>query len=178
MSHLIHRSNWDITKTGDNWITPFEIWQYLEKFIPKNPNELIWEPFYYDGKSGIILNELGYKVYHTNEDFFEKINDVEFINCISMVISNPPFSKKAIILSALITREIPFVLILPIAVLKTKYLRVLVKDLNPHEFQIVIIPSNVMKFIDPKTNEKTKSNPIDCAFFCYKVFLNKDILFI
>ena len=55
----------------DEYMTPPSAWEAIQKYIPKN--QVIWEAFYGDGKSGNALRvrTLGFKVNHDELDFFE-----------------------------------------------------------------------------------------------------------
>ena len=69
----------------DDYTTPFEAWNNIKEYIPRNKN--IWCPFYCDGNQKTDFQKLGFDIIHEEEDFFE--NDKG-----DVIIDNPPFSKK------------------------------------------------------------------------------------
>lgn len=154
-------------KLNDEYFTPKEVWSAIEEYIPKN--KIIWEPFYGDGKSGIYLRELGFNVIHEPIDFFEN-------NEGDILVSNPPFSIRKEILSRLVILNKPFIMIMPVATLTTQYLANTIKE----ERLQIIIPKKRIQFykIEKKKIVNTKQCSFDCAYFCYKMNLKKDIIWL
>ena len=152
-------------KTTDNYRTPKEAWERIKEYIPKD--KVIWEPFYCDGSSGQNLKDLGYDVIHRDEDFFEN-------NHGDIIVSNPPFSKKKEILIRLKELGKPFIMICPSMMLSYKYFQEYYAD----EIQ-VIIPKTRIWFQHLDWEEKKKYSPPFASFyFCYKMNLPKDLIFI
>jgi len=154
----------------NDFMTPDYVWDWIIDYIPKD--KVIWEPFYGDGKSGEYLKSKGLNVIHENIDFFE--NDKGEI-----VVSNPPFEKKKEIINRLVELDKPFILIMPVSTLCYNYAKVLKDDLQ------IIIPKRRIRFkrYDKKTNTIYKdwekhNNTFDCLFYCYKMKLDKDIIFL
>ena len=145
----------------DDYMTPRQAWKNIIDYIPKD--KTIWEPFYGDGKSGEYLRDLGYNVIHENEDFFEN-------NKGDIIISNPPFSKYKEILSRLLKIDKPFILILPISKLCTNTIRD--HFTYDHKLQL-IIPRKRIQFY--KTGIQHNRCNFDCAYYCFKMNLEKDI---
>lgn len=145
---------------NDDWMTPLSAWNDIKNFIPKD--KIIWEAFYGDGKSGIYLKSLGFKVIHEPIDFFKN-------NKGDVIISNPPFSKCKEILARLKILDKPFILILPSSKINTQYFRSLFKN----KIQI-IIPKKRIQFKKDSINFKSHCN-FDCFYYCYKMNLKKDI---
>lgn len=151
---------------NDDYMTQKETWDNIKGYIPKD--KLIWECFYGDGKSGEYLRELGFEVIHDDIDFFN--NDKGEI-----IISNPPYSKKKKVLTRLKKLDKPFIMICPISMLNTQYLRNLYKD----DIQL-IIPNKRMQFLKLENGVLTlkgRSN-FDTAYFCYKIGLKRQIIFL
>ena len=143
----------------DEYMTPKHVWGDITDYIPKN--KVIWEPFYGEGKSGDYIRELGFEVIHENIDFFE--NDLGDI-----VVSNPPFSLKKKILERLVEIEKPFILVMPVSVINTLYMRMFKdKDLK------IIIPKKRINFI--KNGKKTVRCNFDCLYYCYNIDLPNQI---
>jgi hypothetical protein len=142
----------------DDYMTPKKVWEDIKDIIP---DEVIWEPFYGDGKSGEFLKELGFQVIHEPSDFFQN-------NKGDIVVSNPPFSKAEKILQRLKDVNKPFILILPCSKLVTQYFRKIFKD-DP-EMKIIIPRRRIhfTKMIDGVTYETNKCN-FDCFYYCWRI---------
>ncbi len=150
----------------DDYMTPLSAWDNIKDYIPKD--KVIWEAFYGDGKSGQHLEQLGFNVIHEEIDFFH--NDRGDI-----IVSNPPFSKSKDILIRLKELDKPFILILPSSKINTSYIRENFKD-TEYPLQI-IIPRRRIQFIKNGNNMENKCN-FDCFYYCYKIGLEKDILWL
>lgn len=150
----------------DSYMTPKSAWEDIKQYIPEG--KTIWEPFYGDGKSGVYLSELGFKVIHNDNDFFE--NDEGDI-----VVSNPPFSEYKRILQRLINLDKPFILILPSSKINTQTIRKLFW--NDKRLQL-IIPRKRIQFKKLDKNgklENTNKCNFDCFYYCWKMDLERDI---
>jgi len=152
-------------KSSDNYITNKNDWFRIKEYIPKD--KVIWSPFYCDGKQKIYFKEMGLDIIHEDEDFFKN-------NKGEIVIDNAPFSKKKEVLLRLKELDKPFILILPSIMLSCKYFQELFKN----NIQI-IIPQTRIKFshVDNDNNENY-TPPYGCFYFCYKMNLHKDLIFI
>lgn len=154
-------------KLNDEYFTPKEVWSAIEKYIPKD--KIIWEPFYGDGKSGIYLRELGFNVIHEPIDFFEN-------NKGEILVSNPPFSIRKEILTRLVILNKPFIMIMPVSTLTTQYFANAIKE----ERLQIIIPIKRIQFykIEKEKIVNTNHCSFDCVYFCYKMNLKKDIIWL
>ena len=150
----------------DDYMTPKSAWEAIRAYIPTDKE--IWEPFFGDGKSGEYLRELGFRVYHKDEDFFAHNNG-------DIVVSNPPFTLKKEVIERLVSLGKPFVLLMPVATMTTTYVRDLLKD----DLQIIIPRRRVQfnKLVDGKLQTEGKCN-FDCYYFCYKLGLPRDIVYL
>jgi len=151
-------------KDSDNYITNREEWERIKQYIPKDKQ--IWSPFYCDGKQKEYFTDMGFDIIHEDEDFFE--NDKGEI-----IIDNLPFSKKKEILKRLKELDKPFIMILPSVILCYKYFMDYFKD----DIQI-IIPYNRVKFKHINSTNKNYTPPYASFYFCYKMNLPKDLIFI
>ena len=147
----------------DDYFTPKYAWENIIEYIPKD--KIIWEAFYGDGKSGSHLSELGFNVIHEPIDFFE--NDKGDI-----IVSNPPFSITKQIMKRLLVLDKPFILILPSSKINTSYFR----EWKDKGLQI-IIPRKRIQFIKNGNELKNKCN-FDCFYYCYKINLSNDIVWL
>jgi len=153
----------------DDYMTPDYAWDNIKDYIPKD--KVIWEAFYGNGQSGKHLKELGFKVIHEKIDFFTE-------NRGDIIVSNPPFSKSKDVLTRLKELNKPFVLILPSSKLNTQYVRNLFKD---DKLQIIIPVKRIHfeKLVDGKKPDGWKNAcNFDCFYYCWKLDLPKDIVWL
>ena len=154
----------------DHYLTPFHIWEKIAHLLPRDRE--VWEPFYAEGSSGAHLERLGFRVRHDPlEDFFQH-------NHGDIIVSNPPFSKKREVLERLYTIGKPFVLILPASSLATQY----AIDLFGDELQI-IVPRRRMCFHKASEDmqevlEPMPRSPFNCFYFCWRMGLPRDLIFV
>ena len=154
----------------DDYMTPKSAWEAIEEYIPKNKK--IWESFYGDGNSGKYLTEMGFDVIHEDIDFFDDNVRPEY----DLIVSNPPFSHSKEVMDKLYEIDKPFILIFPSSKINTTYFRRW-KDRN---IQIIIPRKRIHfnKLLDGKIiKEKSKCN-FDCFYYCYKMNLPKDIIWL
>jgi len=152
----------------DDYMSPKYAWENIKQFIPKD--KIIWEAFYGDGKSGNFLTELGYEVIHEEVDFFE--NDLGDI-----IVSNPPFSQSKEVMARLLILDKPFILILPSSKINTSYFR----SWKDKGLQIIIPRKRIhfTKLVDGVVPDNYKSScNFDCFYYCYKIGLSKDIIWL
>ena len=145
-------------KKNDNIKTPKEVWSNIKEYIPTD--KTIWCPFYYKGEH--TLKELGYNIIHEDKDFFKTTPPSN-----SICIDNPPFSLKKQVLERLLELDIPFILIMPVSTLCYKYFKKFKDKIQ------IIVPPKRYNFMDNKS-----SATFDCLYYCYKITLKKDIIFI
>jgi len=151
----------------DDYMTPAFVWQDIDEYIPKD--KTIWECFYGDGNSGKHLEQLGCNVIHDKIDFFKEDQG-------DILISNPPFSIKKDVFTRLKKLGKPFIMISTSSMICYQYFRELFKEENIQ----IIIPRKRINFIKIK-NGKTlqgKGCYFDCFYYCWKMNLPKDILFL
>ena len=150
----------------DDYMTPKSAWEAVKDYIPAN--KIIWEAFYGNGDSGKYLTELGFNVIHENINFFAN-------NKGDVVVSNPPFTLKKEVIERLVSLDKPFMLIMPSSTLNCKYFRESLKD----NIQIIIPPKRI-QFSKLENGILIKNNKcnFDCFYFCYKMGLPRDIIFL
>ena len=151
-------------KDSDNYATDKIGWSIIKDYIPKDKK--IWCPFYCDGKQKEYFKELGFDVYHEDEDFFENDHG-------EIVIDNPPFSKFKEICIRLKELDKPFILIAFSKVILMKWFQRLFKD----DLQ-VIIPFTRTTFTHLTNPKKGYTAPYGTQYYCYKMKLDKDLIFI
>ncbi len=151
----------------DDYMTPKYAWENIKQFIPED--KVIWEAFYGDGKGGTFLEEMGFNVIHEPIDFFEEDKG-------DIIVSNPPFSKSKEVMNRLYELDKPFIIIFPSSKINTQYFRQWANKLQ------IIIPKKRINF-DKKVNGQTPNNyksscNFDCFYYCYKMNLEKDIIWL
>ena len=153
-------------KDSDNYITNKYEWERIKDYIPND--KIIWSPFYCDGKQKDYFKELGHDIIHEDKDFFSYTPEYDIL------IDNPPFSKKNEILNKLSELDKAFILICPSMMLSYKYFQTNFKDKNIQ----LIIPYKRMNFKHLNSTKKNYSPPFASFYYCYKMNLPKDIIFL
>ena len=156
----------------DDYMTPDYAWKNVKEFIPKG--KVVWEPFFGDGTSGHILTELGFRVIHTDDDFFKSDKG-------EIIVSNPPFSKKQEVFTRLKELGKPFMMICPSAMINAQYFRKLFAD-DENPIQIIIPRTRIQfqKLVNgevPPWSGKSCCN-FDCFYYCWKMNLPRDIVWL
>ena len=141
----------------DNFATPLHAWEDIIEYIPKDKK--IWCPFYMNGDH--TLKQLGFDIIHENEDFFET-------NKGDIVVDNPPFSIKKLVIERLVLLDKPFILIMPVSTLCYQYFKPLKDNIQ------IMIPPKRINF----DKQKKSSATFDCLYYCYKMNLSQDIIFL
>jgi len=155
---------------NDIYYTPKYIWEDILIYL--DPTKVYLDPFFGNGSSINNLNELGLNCIGANIDYFDALDNLNY----DIILTNPAFSRHILteFLYNLSALEKPFVIILPITKIFSKYFRSAFRQYK--EIQI-IIPQKRMSFIIP--NSSNKSNPsFVCCYVCYKMDLPVDILFL
>ena len=161
-----------LDKNNDNYSTPPEVWENIKQYLPIGDDCVVWEPFYIDSKSPCHLSKLGCNVLYSNVDFFNSRP-----SCATHIVTNPPFSCKEKVFERLYSLDLPFVVILPVHSLCTRFIKKYFKN----KLQL-IIPDTRLHFerVDTKTNvRKTiKRTPFDSIYVCYKMRLLSDVIWL
>jgi len=151
-------------KDSDNYATDKLGWEIIKDYIPTDKQ--IWSPFYCDGKQKEYFKEMGFDIIHEDEDFFQN-------NKGEVIIDNPPFSKMKDICLRLKELDKPFILVAFSKVILMKWFQKLFKD----HLQI-IIPFKRPTFTHLKNPKKGYTPPFGVMYYCYKMNLPKDLIFI
>jgi hypothetical protein len=151
-------------KDSDNYATDKNGWEIIKQFIPID--KVIWAPFYCDGKQKDYFKEMGFDIIHQDEDFFQN-------NRGEIIVDNPPFSKMKLICNRLKELDKPFIIIAFSKVLLMKWFQKLFKD----DLQ-VIIPFSRPTFTHLTNPKKGYTPPYGVMYYCYKMNLPKDLIFI
>lgn len=152
---------------NDNYITDKSGWELIKKYIPNDKK--IYSPFYCDGKMKIYFKELGFDIIHEDEDFFTNYDKHNY----DLIIDNPPYGECKKIFEKLKEINKPFIIICLSTLISCKYFTELFRD----ELQI-IIPRKRITFSHWDTDKKKYTPPRGTFYYCYKMNLEKDIIFL
>jgi len=151
-------------RSSDNYRTDKIGWEIIKDYIPRD--KIIWSPFYCDGKQKEYFIEMGFDIIHNDEDFFENDHG-------EIIIDNPPFSDFKNVCNRLKELDKPFILICPARTIQLKHFQ---KHFKEH-LQI-IIPYTRPTFTHLTNPKKGYTPPFGVMYFCYKMNLAKDLIFI
>jgi hypothetical protein len=154
-------------KDSDNYATDKIGWDIIKEYIPKNKK--IWSPFYCDGKQKEIFTDLGYNIIHEDKDFFKEYKTKEY----DVIIDNPPFSTFKQICYVLKELDKPFILLGFSKIMLMKWFQQLFKD----DLQ-VIVPFQRPTFTHLTSPKKGYTPPFGVMYYCYKINLPKDLIFV
>lgn len=151
--------------TTDNYATDESAWEMIKLYIPKD--KVIWAPFVCDGKQKGYFKNMGFDIIHDNLDFFSYTPDYEII------IDNPPFSIIKEVCVKLKELDKPFIIIARSNLLLTKWFRRIFK-----EHLQVIIPDKSPTFTHLDKPKKGYVPPFGTFFYCYRMDLPSDMIFL
>jgi len=154
-------------KISDNYATDANGWEIIKPYIPTDKK--IWAPFYCDGKQKEIFSDMGYDIIHEDKDFFEEYKTKEY----DIIIDNPPFSLFKEICFKLKELDKPFILIGFSKIVLMKWFQKLFKD----DLQLMF-PFTRPTFTHLTTPKKGYTPPFGVVYFCYKMNLKKDLMFL
>jgi hypothetical protein len=138
---------------NDHFETPLWAWKELFVALPLLKRKCLWDPFFCKGATSAYWKELGVPDYvHSKGDFFTQLAKTSF----DVVVTNPPFSTKQLILDVLVGCGKPFVVLLRTSVLFTKWFRTLVPVFS------LVLPSKQVDF----TGRRGQRLSFDCVFVC------------
>lgn len=151
---------------GDLWETHIDYLKIIDRFIPKDIQ--VNDPFYGSGLVKTYWKELDRDIIHNDSDFF-----TEDFSTTDYIISNPPFSKIADILTHLFIINKPFSLLIPLQKIAQVKIQRILKGKN-----IQVIISDCYKgFLTPE-GEATRCSSMYMCWACYKMDLDKDLIFL
>lgn len=158
------------TKASDEYITPDYAINPILIFLKNKKPLTIWCPFDKENSPYVrILRAAGHKVIHSHIDEGQNFFDYEPEENYDIIISNPPFSLKDLVLKRLYELKKPYMLLLPIPSLQGQKRFPYIKDC-----QALIFDKRV-SFMN--TDGVTKTSPAFGSFYlCYKI-LPKDLIF-
>ena len=167
------------TKTFQKWddyYTQKSTWEAIKDYIPKD--KVIWEAFYGDGTSAQHLRDLGFKVVSEDIDFYEEERG-------DIIVTNPPFSDMKNVFQRLAILDMPFIMILPVSKICTRYYHDWLEDMEALHPEIqdqiqLIVPRKRIQFLKMVNGvvvpNKSSSSNFDCYYYCHRINLPKSII--
>ena len=155
---------------NDIYYTPKIIFENILHYLPRD--KIYLDPFFGDGSNIENLKELGLNCIGTDIDYFDALDNLNY----DIILTNSPFSKHILteFLYNLSALNKPFIIILPITKIFSKYFRLAFRQYKNIQ---IIIPKSRIAFTDP--NNTKKSNPsFVCCYVAYKMDLPSDIIFL
>jgi hypothetical protein len=160
----------DRTSKGDEVYTPFYAVSPLLEYLPKD--KVIWCPFDEQWSAFYqTLSENGYTVIRSsltdNQDFFT-YEPAKY----DIVVSNPPFSKKDLVLKWLYKLNKPFAVLLPVNSIQGKNrFKIFSKDI-----QMLVFDSRIDYHTNGNFETYTKGNHFGSAYFCRNLLPERLVL--
>tara|TARA_R100001126_G_C4859381_1_gene166458 strand:+ start:420 stop:899 length:480 start_codon:yes stop_codon:yes gene_type:complete len=153
-------------KESDNYSTDKKGWEIIKDFIPLDKK--IWSPFYCDGKQKEYFKELfELDIIHEDKDFFSYTPQYDIL------IDNPPFSKFKDVCLKLKEIDKPFIIVGFSKIILMKWFQKLFKD-----YLQIIIPFTRPTFTHLTNPKKGYTPPYGVQYYCYRMNLQKDLIFI
>lgn len=157
-------------KESDEVYTPSYAIKPLLKYISKD--KIIWCPFDTEDSEYVkILNNNGNKVIFSHIDNGQNFFEYEPEENYDLIISNPPFSIKDMIIQRLDELKKPYAILLPIPALQGQKRFQYMKNC-----QALIFDKRINYFKDKETKEIQKGVSFGSFYLC-KNFLPKDLIF-
>ena len=156
---------------NDIYYTPKIIFENILHYLPRD--KIYLDPFFGDGSNIENLKELGLNCIGYDIDYFDALENLNY----DIILTNPAFSRHILteFLYNLSALNKPFVIILPITKIFSKYFR---NSFRQYKDIQIIIPSKRLSFDDP-TKPNNKSNPsFVCCYIAYRMNLPQDIIFL
>jgi hypothetical protein len=108
---------------NDNYETPLWAWREFFVAVPSLRKNLLWDPFYCSGATTHNWKTIGVaRFIHKPVDFFTTLPKIKY----DVVVTNPPYSTKQLVVAALVGTGKPFVVLLRMNVLFARWFRQLV----------------------------------------------------
>lgn len=131
---------------------PFDLRFMLEQNCCRN-HDLIWDPFVCAGFSQQYIRHLGFNIVsNITNSTNNEISYIDFFTLsapppkVTIIITNPPFSKKREVLQKLLEFNLPFSIILPADVLQRDYLSdIVAASIVTHHWE-VWLPNKTLSF--------------------------------
>jgi hypothetical protein len=157
----LNRKGASVEFKDDDYETPSNVLNDLVPYI--NPHSTIYDPFYCNGKIIEEWKTLGFTCINEKLDAFNRQHP-EF----DYLISNIPFTLKQKCVDLAFSFDKPFMLLMPIDSLGSKWIS---KYWDKLQF---IIPQKRYNFI--KNGLSTKGAWFDTMWVCYKINLSQKII--
>tara|TARA_Y100001937_G_scaffold109631_1_gene154507 strand:- start:7 stop:537 length:531 start_codon:yes stop_codon:yes gene_type:complete len=166
------------SKTKNDYYTTKQMWKNISDLIPKD--KIIWEACLLNSKSKSLeyWKDMGYNVVGNNTWDCLNYYPINY----DIIVTNPPFETKikTKILKHLYKLDKPFILVLNVMNVFSKYMRDIFGD--DMKYLQVIYPQGKIKFeiIDEETQELKKAGDPSfyCVYLAYKMDIPQDKLYL
>lgn len=159
---------------NDHFETPViayrDILPLLDCLQEKRDDHVLYDPFYCNGRTKLLLNDLGFpRVQHEPRDFWKDV-DNGTVPPHDTLITNPPYSEDhkerclSFALEQLKSEGRPFFILMPNYVAARDYFRRLLLA-NPEAGLVYVIPSTPYEYDHPEGTGHGTS-PFDSIWFC------------
>lgn len=175
------------TNYNDHFETPLQAYQDLEivlKIFAESQTSdshlslSIYDPYYCNGRTRVLLQQLGYrKVIHERRDFYKDI-ELDSIPLHDVLVTNPPYSDehKQRCFDYCFQSGKPFCLLLPNYVASRSYFRALLEKRCQEDsknastaqqthYMLYLVPSQTYQYEHPEGTGHT-SSPFESLWFC------------
>jgi hypothetical protein len=148
----------------DDYSTKIETLEDVVPFIKKT--DKIYDPFYCDGYVKEQWKKLGFDIHHQKVDAF----NLNLIPDYDIMISNIPFSCKEKCVKHALSLGKPFMLIMPISAIGSRWI---VKYWDDLQF---IVPDGRYSYYKPDYAERKSASWFDSVWVCSKMNLDEKII--
>ena len=148
----------------DDYSTKIETLEDVVPFIKKT--DKIYDPFYCDGYVKEQWKKLGFDIHHEKVDAF----NLNLIPDYDIMISNIPFSCKEKCVKHALSLGKPFMLIMPISAIGSRWI---VKYWDDLQF---IVPDGRYSYYKPDYAERKSASWFDSVWVCSKMNLDEKII--
>jgi hypothetical protein len=148
----------------DDYSTKIETIEDVVPFIKKT--DKIYDPFYCDGYVKEQWKKLGFDIHHEKVDAF----NLNLIPDYDIMISNIPFSCKEKCVKHALSLGKPFMLIMPISAIGSRWI---VKYWDDLQF---IVPDGRYSYYKPDYAERKSASWFDSVWVCSKMNLDEKII--
>ena len=145
-----------------------------------NTTPTLYDPYYCNGRSAVLLQSLGYQVQHAKRDFYKDIR----CNCVphyDVLVTNPPYSDQhkqtclEYCASSLQQHNRSFFLLMPSYVTSRAYYRTFLDQNNLHDHMLYVAPQIEYQYEHPEGTGH-ESSPFASLWICGMTLHNRNTI--
>lgn len=159
---------------NDHFETPKVAYEHLQPLIqtlfPKSQQPTLYDPYYCNGRTAVILKELGYtSIQHERRDFYQDISNGTVPNY-DLLITNPPYSDQhksqcfQYCFQRLRNDNLPFCILVPNYVASKEYFQQLLSSSQQQEL-VYLVPTSKYEYDHPEGTGK-EVPPFQSIWYC------------